>query len=218
MILDDGYTEALEAYPQFRFRRFISSERKHFNELLRQENLPAAREFFARHISDPDGKRVTTELVPEEIAFAVTSNPTEAVDLANLKSGMRLLLTNPRLAIRPCQICLKYWFDEDTGTIVEIGGQKLERPEHAKPRCHFGLCPKGSPEQPVSFNTRNQKAFDHWWQWRAVGCPDPQDAIVRRNWMWFESLKEKHEQNGLRKLRSKLSQSEDRRRPVLHGL
>ena len=217
MILDDGYTESLEAHPQIRFRRFIASERKHFRELLEQERFSAAREFFAGHFSDPDGKRIPVELLPEEIAFAITSNPTEATDSANLKSGMKMLLTNPRLAIRPCSLCLKYWFDPDTGSIVEIGGQKLLRPDHAKPQCHFKLCPKGTPENPVSFNERNQKAFDHWMQWRAVGCPEPRDAVVRRNWMVFETMKERHD-NGLREIRTRVPQSADRGRSVLHGL
>lgn len=202
MILDDGYTETLEGHEQFRFRRFLTSERKEFRELLKQERYSAAREYFSRHISDPDGKRVPAELVADDVAFAITQCATEKADLENLRSGMKLMLTNPRLALRPCSLCQSYWFDEDTGTITEVGGVKLLRPDFALPRCRITICPKGTPEQPLSFNERNQKAFDHWMQWRSVGCPDPHDAIVRRNWMWFELLKEKH---GLRELRTKLS-------------
>lgn len=215
MILDDGYTETLEGHEQFRFRRFISSERKEFRELLRQERYSAAREYFSRHVSDPDGRRIATELIAEEVAFAVTSYPTETADISNLKSGMRLMLTNPRLAIRPCSLCQAYWFDEDTGTITETGGVKVPRPDYALTACRTDRgCGKGTPDRPLSFNPRNQKAFEHWMQWRSVGCPDPQDVIVRRNWMWFESLKENH---GLRELRTKLSQPANRRRSVLHG-
>ena len=216
MILDDGYTESLEAHPHVFFRRMITPERKRFRELLQQENYPAARQLFISHISDPDGKRIPSELIPEDVAFAATTNPDERANLDNLKSGIRLLLSQPRLAIRPCSLCQKYWFDEDTGTIVEIGGQKLLRPDHALTKCQteFG-CAKGTPENPKSFNTRNQQAFDHWMQWRSVGCPDPQDAIIRRNWMWFESLKEHH---GLREIRNRVSQSANRGRPVLHGV
>jgi len=216
MILDDGYTETLEAHPQFRFRRFLASEKKHFRGLLEQENYSAAREFFARHVSDPDGRRISTELIPEKVAYAATDKDSEADDLANLKSGFRLLLVNPRLAIRPCALCQKYWFDEDTGTIVEHGGKKLLRPDYAVTKCQTEQgCARGTPENLKALNNRNQKAFDHWMQWKAVGCPDPQDAIIRRNWMLFESMKEHH---GFREICNRVSQSAVRGRPVLHGV
>lgn len=215
MILDDGYTETLPEFPQFRFRRFISRERKHFRELLIQERFQTAREFFSTHISDPDGRRVPTDLIAQEVAFAVTSNPDERGNIDNLKSGMRLMLTNPRLAIRPCSLCQAWWFDEDTGCIVQVGDQKLKRPAHAVTACQTERgCSRGSPDNLKAFNERNQQAFDHWMQWRSVGCPAPQDAILRRNWMWFESLKENH---GLRESRTRLPQSKDRRGSLLHG-
>ena len=196
MLIDDGYTETFE---QFRVRRFVSSERKQFSELCKSENFTAARHMLACHISDPDGRRVSLELVPEIIAQAALSFPTERADLDNLISGMRMMITNPMLAIRPCQTCKDWWFDNDTNKIVRIGGQNLRRPDHAKPLCQTDKgCEKGTPENLRSFNERNQKAFNHWQQWRFVGCPAPHDAIVRRNWMWFESIRENH---GLRKAR-----------------
>lgn len=213
MLIDDGYTESLGV---FLIRRFISSERKHFDDLLKQERFPAAREFLAGHISDLDGRRVPLNLIPEEVATAAISNTTEDSDLRNLQTGMRLMLNEPLLAIRPCELCKKWWFDQDTGLISQIGGQNLERPEHAPTACETTRgCGRGTPDSLLAFNERNQKAFDHWMNWRHVGCPAPQDAIIRRNWMWFETLKENH---GLREIRSRLSQPKDRRRPVLHGL
>jgi hypothetical protein len=213
MLIDDGYTESLGV---FRVRRFISSERKQFDELIKDERFAAARELLAGHISDPDGKRIPLELVSEEVASAAVSNPTESADLENLQSGMRLMLNNPRLALRPCDLCQKWWFDQDTGTIVRIGGQNLERPEHAPTACKTDRgCERGTPELTRAFSPKNQKAFDHWMNWRHVGCPNPHDAILRRNWMWFESLKENH---GLREIRSRLSQPKDRGRSVVHGL
>jgi len=201
MLIDDGYTESFD---QFRVRRFISSERRKFDALLKSENFGAARSLFASHFSDSDGKRISLELVPEPIAALALTNPTEGADISNLKSGLRLLLSNPLLAIRPCSMCLKWWFDNDTNKIVQIGGQNLLRPDYALPLCQTDKgCQKGTPENPRSFNERNQQAFNHWQQWRHVGCPCPEDAIVRRNWMWFESIKENH---GLRQARNRLPQ------------
>ena len=212
MLIDDGYTESLDV---FRVRRFISQERKQFHELLTEERFTSARSMLASHITDPDGNRVSLELVPEEIVKTALANPTETADIDNLKSGMRLMLNNPRLALRTCELCQKWWFDQDTGTIVRIGGQNLERPEHVATACQTSRgCERGTPESLLAFTPKNQKAFDHWMNWRHVGCPNPQDAILRRNWMWFETLKENH---GLREIRSRLSQPKDRGRSVVHG-
>ena len=173
MLIDDGYTER---FGQFRIRRFIESERNQFDELLRYENFNAAKHLLASHISDPDGRRISLELVPEAIAFAILNNQNERADLANLQSGMRLMLSNPMLAIRPCEMCLKWWFDNDTNKIVQIGGTNLPRPPHAPTLCQTERgCEKGTPENPKSFNARNQQAFNHWQQWRFVGCPCPQE-------------------------------------------
>jgi hypothetical protein len=197
MIIDDGYTEDFQ---QFRLRRFIKSERDQFNELLAADKLLVARHMVSTHITDPDGMRVSLELVPHEVAEAVVNNPTEFSDRKNLISGMRLLLKNPLLAIRPCQTCNEWWFDPDTNKIVQVGGQNLRRPDHSLTMCQTERgCDKGTPESPLSLNFRNQKAFNHWQQWRFVGCPCPNDAIVRMNWMWFESIRENH---GLRKARN----------------
>jgi hypothetical protein len=92
MIIDDGYTEDFQ---QFRLRRFIKSERDQFDGLLAAERFIAARQMVSSHITDPDGGRVSLELVPQEVAEAVVTNPTELSDRKNLKSGMRLLLKNP---------------------------------------------------------------------------------------------------------------------------
>lgn len=215
MILDDGYTEQLEGFPQFRFRRFIQKERRRFRDLLRQENHPAARDLFIRHVSDPDGKRIPMELVAEEVAFAITSNPSESAEFENLKSGMRLMITNPLLAMRDCTLCQRWWFDEDTGRITRIGNQNVRRPEHALTACRTSRgCDRGTPEKLLAFNARNQQAFEHWMEYRAVGCPDPSDAIIRRNWMTFEAMKD----HGLGKVRNRVSRTEDRRRPLLHDV
>ena len=197
MIIDDGYTED---FGQFRIRRFTKNERSVFNELLASERTLVARHMLSSHITDTDGNRVSLELVPQEVGEAVVRNPNEQTDRKNLISGMRLLLKNPMLAIRPCKTCQDWWFDTDTNKIVQIGGQNVPRPAHALTMCQTERgCDKGTPESPLSFSFRNQKAFDHWQQWRSVGCPCPGDAIVRMNWMWFESIREKH---GLRKTRN----------------
>ena len=201
MLIEDGYTEEIGG---FMVRRFLASERKKFNELISRDTEPAeaaARELLARHISDPEGRRVSLSVVPETVAEAAFANPTEREDAGNLRSGMRLMLKNPLLAIRTCEVCQKWWFDEETGKVIQIGGQYLTRPEHAETKCRVAAegCEKGTPEHQLSFSQRNQQAFEHWMQWRAVGCPNPHDAIVRRNWMWFESM-ERH--YGLRKIQA----------------
>lgn len=197
MIIDDGYTED---FGQFRIRRFTKNERAEFKELLADERFIKARFMLSSHITDPEGSRITLELVPQDVAQAVVHNPTELADRKNLVSGMRLLLKNPMLAIRPCKTCQEWWFDNDTNKIVQIGGQNIPRPDHALMMCKTQRgCEKGTPESPLSFSFKNQKAFNHWQQWRFVGCPCPNDAIVRMNWMWFESIRENH---GLRKARN----------------
>ena len=197
MIIDDGYTEDFQ---QFRLRRFIKSERDQFYELLAAEKFIVARHMLSTHITDSEGVRISLELVPQEVAEAVVNNPTEFSDRKNLISGMRLLLKSPLLAVRPCSVCKEWWFDSDTNKIVQVGGKNLRRPDHALTMCRTERgCDKGTPEDLRSFSFKNQKAFNHWQQWRFVGCPCPNDAIVRMNWMWFESIRENH---GLRKARN----------------
>ncbi len=156
-------------------------------------------------ISRLDGSGVSTEEVPTELADLILSYPEEGGDLQNLKSGMELMLSDPLLAIRSCELCSQWWFDQDTGKVVRINGQNLRRPAHALPACRTSAgCRKGTPEKSRAFNLKNQKAFEHWQQWRHVGCPDPQDAIVRRNWMIFGTMVERY---GLQRVRKSVSRT-----------
>lgn len=199
MLIEDGYTEELPGFPNYRIRRFLSSERRKFCELAKNSEA-AARQFLVSHISHPDGSPVSIRLVPQEVAEAAFANPTEAADAINLRTGMRLMLSKPLLAVRDCGVCKQWWFDEDTGKIVQYGGVPTPRPEHALTMCQTERgCDRGTPDNLKAFNDKNKQAFEHWVNWRAVGCPAPHDAIIRRNWMWFETL-ERHD--GLRKIQA----------------
>lgn len=94
---------------------------------------------------------------------------------------MRLQIVHPGIAGRDCGHCQKWLYDEQKGKVVERGGVQVERPAAAPPPCrlHVG-CPKGTPEKPKSLSRRNQKAYWHYQQCRAVGR-FPRDAIVEQN-------------------------------------
>lgn len=200
MHIDDGYTEV---HGEYSIRRMLLRERQEFRRALTERTF-FAQEMLSRRVQREgfyDG--VPVNLMPREIAEIVVHNPSEAEDLENLKSGMQLMLADPLLAIRPCSLCQKWWFDQETGKVVNIGGQNIRRPKHSLPACRTEAgCGKGTPENSRAFSERNQKAFEHWREWRSVGCPAPQDGIVRRNWMVFETLVEKH---GLRRIRKAVS-------------
>jgi len=173
--------------------------------LLKGDSSERARRMLCTHVTELDGTHTSTSMFSEEIANIVVSNPSEQEDVRNLRTGMALMFSDPLLAIRPCSLCQKWWFDEDTGKVVNIGGQNLLRPKHAPTACRTDAgCKRGTPENLLAFNEKNQKAFEHWQEWRHVGCPAPHDAIVRRNWMILGTLAEKH---GLRTVRKTVSGS-----------
>lgn len=98
---------------------------------------------------------------------------------------MELLLLFPQFANRPCQHCLKYEYDDETGKVRTHNGSPDGRPNlrHHKhiPLCKTPEgCPKGTPDKQNSLTLRNRKAYLHYLECKAVG-EFPDDPIVRRN-------------------------------------
>lgn len=105
----------------------------------------------------------------------------ESRDSANLWEGVILEVGNPQVARRKCEDCKKWWYNEDTGRVVESGGRKLLRPLDVVTLCqtHEG-CPKGTPENQKGLSPKNKQAYRHFQECDATrNFPD--DPIVRHN-------------------------------------
>ncbi len=100
----------------------------------------------------------------------------------NLREGVILDLTNPRLARRSCDDCRKYWY-LDNGLVARRNstGEKELRPQLALVPCQteFG-CPKGTWEEQKSLNRANNWAYRHFQSCDAA-MSFPDDDIVRYN-------------------------------------
>lgn len=95
---------------------------------------------------------------------------------------MRLLIEYPAIAFRDCGHCQLYHYDEETGQPYEgRDGQPARRHKGCPPPCrnHIG-CPKGTPENSKALSPKNQQAYEHYRECKAVG-QFPDDATVRRN-------------------------------------
>lgn len=98
----------------------------------------------------------------------------------NLRVGLELELTNPRLARRSCEECKRLWFSETTGLVIlRNGGEPLER--FGPTMCETAEgCAKGTPDNPKSLNKTNRWAWAHFRSCDAIGV-FPDDSIVKRN-------------------------------------
>lgn len=106
---------------------------------------------------------------------------------------MRLLLFHPGVASLPCEKCIQFVTDLESGEVCTYSvtnretGQREQlpqaRPQETLPPCQ--RCPKGSPEQAkeMELSTKNWYAFSHYRQAKAVGVTEQErnDPIVRRN-------------------------------------
>lgn len=90
---------------------------------------------------------------------------------------MRLRLLHPRIAARNCGHCQLYVYDEATGEATSF-----RRPPGTFAPCRYGVdrCPKGTPENSRQLSEKNQRAFGHYLQCKAVGR-FPDDAVLHRN-------------------------------------
>lgn len=98
----------------------------------------------------------------------------------NLIEGVMLYLTNPRLALRPCTLCKKLWYNEETGLPIIMGNDKpLKR--YGPTLCETPEgCLKGTPENQKSLNLANRWAWQHYRECEAIG-QFPDDPLVRKN-------------------------------------
>lgn len=129
--------------------------------------------------------------------FRMAMDWDQHADLKNLYQSVRLMLLNPLLGIRSCELCKKYWFDEDSGKIVMRGDELILRPRYATLRCEITEsdgCLKGHHSNPIELNDRNRKAWQHFLARRHVGLTETErtDPIVQKNWQILGDLVEKH--------------------------
>ena len=91
---------------------------------------------------------------------------------------MSLILNHPRVALRDCDHCKKWLYNEETGKIEQRRGKDV--PRATPPPCEFGNCPKGSPDAGIELSAMNWQAYRHYQECRATGR-FPDDPIVARN-------------------------------------
>lgn len=110
----------------------------------------------------------------------------------NLKAGLLLLWSSPRLATRDCGDCKTYWYSEQTGLpILNNDGTKMLRDGPTMCQTPEG-CLKGTPEKTNALNKTNLWAWRHFRDCEAVG-QFPNDPIVRRNASIIREAIKKHE-------------------------
>ena len=117
------------------------------------------------------------------------------------------MLRHPEIAVRPCDVCLKYLFNEETHK-VEYGrdGKPEERYFACPPLCRTEKgCPKGTAEQQKSLNAINEICYEHYRECRAVG-QFPDDPIVRRNAAIIRAVEDRFEEYQKMKSQSELVQ------------
>lgn len=91
-----------------------------------------------------------------------------------------LLRQHPELYHRSCADCLVNIYDEETGRVVKDRSGKPEpRPKGCSAPCRKrgDSCPKGTPEDPVTLNVRNELAYAQFRRCRVTGRW-PDDPLV----------------------------------------
>lgn len=182
----DGYTETFN--DNIQFRRLLEPDRKRVRDLVLAKKSFEAEKFlfkppyvFSRWpLKETEKRSLFSELMKW---------PEEDEHLQNLTEGVRLFCQHPLLAVRDCEVCQVWWFDEDTGKISKAGGKDLKRPEdksHGKVACDTDRgCPKGHYDRPKGLSDKNWMAINHYVEWNEVGCPHAECPLMRRNWKWI---------------------------------
>lgn len=99
---------------------------------------------------------------------------------ANLREGLMLELTNPRLARRSCEECKIVWYSEKTGLPIIDNHTGKPMARAGDPPCmSMSGCAKGTPEKQRSLSRMNRMAFRHFRECEATIFPD--DSIVTQN-------------------------------------
>lgn len=187
--INDGYTQhgSFDG-KHFSYRPALYWERVEFMRGHRSQETVAA--FVARHLVWKDWLPLGNDMEALFlICFGVIGpekggdwEPNwELRDARNLRDGVILELKHPTVARRKCEDCKKWWFNEETGRIVERKGKRLVRPLDVVTLCqtHEG-CPKGTPENPLGLSEKNKTAWRHFQECDAA-CQFPDDPIVRHN-------------------------------------
>jgi len=115
---------------------------------------------------------------------------------ADLKKAVLLKITRPLLANRSCDTCKQFLFDTDTDKPYLRDGYKMvKRESHIVLPCDTREgCPKGHHSDPIHLSEINEKAWNHYLDWRAVGLTDFQRScpVLRGNWRIMDKLAKKH--------------------------
>ena len=189
-MIDDGYTYR---YERFGYRKLVAEDRAKVRSLVNANSweeldsfLWQPPRFFGESPSEEDRNALFARMM---------TNPDERVETENLKQSVHLMLTKPLLALRSCDLCQRWWFDEDTGSISRNEQGPILRPSHAKVSCetHSG-CEKGTHENPIHFTAENKKAWEHYLMRRHSGLTDTERScpIIQRNWRVIGNLVETH--------------------------
>ena len=110
---------------------------------------------------------------------------------------MELNLFRPEVAFRDCVVCQDVLFyeapDDNAGEMVMRGGKPVKRHAKLPPPCRTKIgCKKGTPENPKSLSEKNQQAYQHYRECRAVGV-FPDDPIVTQNAAVIRGLEDMRE-------------------------
>ncbi|MGE5192816.1 MAG: hypothetical protein ACM3U2_09955 [Deltaproteobacteria bacterium] len=117
-------------------------------------------------------------------------------------------MTAPHVALRNCEHCQMYVYNEITGCPWENpphSGRLIVRPAGTFPPCRIpGVgCPKGTPEQPKGLSAANHAAWRFDRECRATGI-FPDDPLVRRNAAIIRQVEEELEHRQRTEFRQRL--------------
>jgi hypothetical protein len=190
-MIRDGYTFR---HRQFYFRPLAEFGREIAKEHFRSKDWDSLGAFLWTRPQFYGNEDEIEEDDQQTIFRAMMEYDTDG-NFQNLKDSVRIILTDPRLSMRTCASCKKWWFDHDTGLVARNSEGLLLRPEDTALPCETREgCSKGHYDSPIELNETNQKVWKHYLEWRSVGLPneDKYCPIVRRNWSIISRLIEKH--------------------------
>jgi hypothetical protein len=102
---------------------------------------------------------------------------------------------HPLVAFRDCESCKKWLYDEKTGMIHTRNGVNSPRGNVPTPCDEPKLgCHKGHYDKQMVLSDRNQMAYQHFKECKAVG-QFPDDSVVRRNASIISALEENYERD-----------------------
>lgn len=205
-MINDGYTESLTVDgTQYTYRPMLHEERLDLYRRIAKYGAACVPSAIRELVTDR--VKGLTDDEPDETVFAIweaitkgRSDELEAAESQNLVDGVWIELTAPQVARRSCDECRKWWYDHDTGKVVEKGGKKLKRVPGSSLPCEAGVgCAKGHWHAPKSLSAKNHKAYEHYLGCRSLGA-FPQDSIVARNARLISEVERRAERFQIRKI------------------